>query len=188
MINPIKEIWKDPVWSKIIANIIWALLVLIPGLGSAYFLSAWPPTKATLNQALLLIQSNTLVPNWLLAIIFLLFLRVILVKTKEWLNGNKPRPAFESYTKDYFFGLLWEWRYSGNQINDLQSLCPKCKYQIFPKPINPYTSRPKSECTCSDCGYSADTIEGTPEELNQKVKLKIEKALRTNKWAEKENG
>jgi DNA-directed RNA polymerase subunit RPC12/RpoP len=79
------------------------------------------------------------------------------------------------------------WRYSGNRIDNLHSLCPRCQYQILPKDSSSYAAAPRYEYKCDDCGYSAGTIKGYPEELHQKVELKIQKAVRTGEWREKQN-
>jgi hypothetical protein len=182
----INKIWKDPVWSKVIAAGILALIASV----SAYFLGAWPSIKAILSQAWSFVLSSTSVPNWLLGIMMvpcLLLGYVLLIGLKEWLAGGESGVSFKNYTKDNFFGLLWMWRYSGNGIDNLHSLCPRCQYQILPKDASFYAAVPRYDYICDDCGYSAGSIEGDPEELHQKVELKIQKALRTGEWAEKKN-
>lgn len=176
----INKIWKDPVWSKVISAGILALIASV----SAYFLGAWPTIKVALSQAWSFVLSSTSVPNWIIGIMAvpcLLLGYVILIGIKEWLIGESG-VGFKNYTKDNFFDLLWVWRYSGNEIDDLHSLCPRCQYQILPKDAASFAAVPRYEYTCDDCGYFVGFIEGYPDELHQKVKLKIQKSLRTGEW------
>jgi len=182
----INKVWKDPVWSKVIATGILAILVSV----GTYFLDFWPSIKVALNNSWSFIFSSTYVPNWLVGIMTLLcvlFIYAILIELK----GNPPKEelekTFKYYTKDSFLGLLWCWRYAGNQIDNLHSLCPHCEYQILPKNSSSYSAAPGYEYSCDDCGYSAGLIEGYPENLNQKVKLKIQKTIRTEQWRERIN-
>ena len=178
-----KKIWKDPVWSTVIAVGVLALIPLI----APYFYGAWSYIYATLSQACSFLLASSSVPNWLLALMIMLFVYVLLIAFKEWLAGNETELNFKNYTKDYFFGLLWVWRYSSNRIDNLHSLCPRCQYQILPKNASSYIAVPRYEYICEDCGYFCGSFEGNPEELHQKVELKIQKALRTGEWVEKQN-
>lgn len=177
----LSKIWKDPVWSKVIAAGILMLIALI----STYFLGAWPSIKAFLSQAWSFALSGTSVPNWLLGIMILPFFLlgyVFLIVLKERLANDESGVSFQNYTRDNLFGLLWVWRYSGGRINNLHSLCPHCQYQIIPKNDSSFAAVPRYDYACDDCGYSAGSIGGNPSELHQKVELKIQKALRTGEW------
>ncbi|NEV65288.1 hypothetical protein [Thiorhodococcus minor] len=181
-----RKIWKDPVWSKVIAVGVLALISLI----ASYFSGVWPFIYSTLSQAWYFLLASTSVSNWLLGIMivpFFLLGYALLIAFKEWLFGIESELNFKDYTKDNFFGLLWVWRYSGNRIDNLHSLCPRCQYQILPKDSSSYAAVSRYEFICEDCGYSGGYFEGYPEELHQKVELKIQKALRTGEWVEKQN-
>lgn len=180
----IKGIWKDPVWSKVIAT---GILAAIASIGT-YIFGVWPAIGSVISQGWSFIVARTPTPNWLLglmAIPCLLVIFVLLLGIRERLSESEPAKTWKSYTRDNFFGLLWSWSYTGNQIDNLHALCPQCEYQILPKDVSSYTVVPRFDCSCDDCGYSAGSFEGYPDELHQKVKLKIQKALRTGQWARK---
>ncbi len=182
----LKKIWKDPVWSVVISAGILALIASV----SAYFSGAWPSIKSALTHAWLFITSNSSVPNWLIGIMLvpcLLFGYVLLAGVKEWVISSGSEASFKNYTKDDFFGLRWMWRYSNGRIDNVHSLCPRCQYQIIPKGASCYGAAPRYDYTCDDCGYSIGTIEGYPEDLTRKVELKIQKALRTGEWLDRQN-
>ena len=146
--------------------------------------------SAALSQAWAYVLGSTLIPRWLLGVIIIpciLLVIAILSGLKDKFSDKNTAVSWRNYTSDNFFGLLWSWRYIGNQIDNLHSLCPHCKYQILPRDVAAYAVVPRFECTCDDCGYSAGSFEGYPEELRQKVQLKIQKATRTGDWVHRQN-
>ena len=183
----IKKIWKDPVWSKVIAVGILGILASIV----TYFFGVWPAIISTLIQVWEYVLETTLIPRWLLGLMWipcLLLVIVIFSEIKEKLSKKETVTNWKSYTRDNFFGLQWSWRYIDNKINNLHSFCPECEYQIFPKEVNGgYSAVPIFEGSCDDCGYSIGAFEGYPDDLSEKVQLKIQKAVRTGKWVNHQN-
>ena len=182
----IKGAWKDPVWSKVIATAIISAIASV----ATYIFGVWPAFGSALSQALSFMIASTPTPNWLLglmAIPCILLIFAVLVELKGKLLATEPNKTWESYTKDNFWGLLWSWHYTGNQIDNLHSLCPRCEYQILPRDESSYSAVPRYDYSCEDCGYSAGSFEGYPEDLHQKVQLKIQKAVRKGQWARDQN-
>jgi|SRR5690554_576713 len=182
-----KNLWKDPVWSKVIATGILAFLAY----AGAYLLGLLPAIFALLPQAWIFLKASSSVPNWLILIITIpciLFgcALAIELKNRVTIEGTEP-VNWNAYQRDNFFGLLWSWKYSGNCIEGLHSLCPNCEYQVLPRDVRSYAIVPHFECKCDDCGYSAGEFEGQPRELLQKVELKIQKELRTGNWVTRIN-
>ena len=179
----IKAIWKDPVWSKIIAAGMLGLITII----GTYLTGVWPVIVKWIIHAWNFITSNTSTPNWLLGlmtILCVLFIFLVLVNIKDRFSQSKPVITYRSYTKDNFEGLLWSWDYFGNRIDQLQSLCPECHYEILPQVASSYYPGPLYDYSCEECGYTAGTKEGYPDDLNQKIELKIQKNVRTGQWKE----
>ncbi|WP_413664871.1 hypothetical protein ACG1BZ_06285 [Microbulbifer sp. CNSA002] len=177
----LKGIWKDPVWSKVIAT---GILAVIASFGT-YIFGVWPEIGSAFSQAWSFTIASTSTPNWLLALMAIpciLLIFSVLVEIKGKISASEPTKTWKSYTRDNFLGLLWSWRYTGNKIYNLHSLCPQCEYQILPKDVSAFSAVPRYDYSCEDCGYSAGSFEGYPEDLLQKVQLKIQKGLRTGQW------
>ncbi len=177
----IKELWKDPVWSKVIATGVIALLAS----AGAYLLGLLPVIINFFVHLWSFVTASSSVPNWLIGIMVipcLMLCWALVVELKDRLTPETSEPAnWKSYQRDNFFGLLWVWRYSGNRIENLHSLCPNCEYQVLPREASAF-GIDRFECKCDDCGYSAGSFEGEPRELLQKVELKIQKEVRTGNW------
>jgi hypothetical protein len=181
----IKSLWKDPVWSKVIATGILALLTYL----GAYLLGLSPAIIAFFAQSWGFFTATSSVPNWLIGLMTIPCLVLgwaLVVELKSRMSAEVTEPVnWNSYQRDNFFGLLWGWRYSGNSIEGLHSLCPNCEYQVLPRDVSSYIAVPRFECKCEDCGYSAGSFKGEPRELLHKVELKIQKELRTGNWVKK---
>lgn len=183
----IKKLWKDPVWSKVIATGVIALLAYT----GAYLLGLLPTIIAFVIQSWGFVTASSSVPNWLIGIMAIPCLMLcweLVVELKCRITPDaSEQVSWKSYQRDNFFGLLWAWRYSGNSIEGLHSLCPNCEYQVLPRDASAFEAVPRFECKCDDCGYSAGSFEGEPRELLHKVELKIQKELRTGNWIKREN-
>lgn len=182
----IKEIWKDPVWSKVIAT---GILAIIASVG-AYLLGIWGDIGLIISQSWAFICESTFTPNWLLGLMSIpciLIIVALIEEARDKFIEKEPVLSYKNYNKDEFFGLTWAWRYLNGGVDNLHSLCPHCEYQILPKNSSIYIAAPSYEYSCDDCNYSAGSFEGHPENINQRVKLKIQQNLRTGQWVKKQN-
>ncbi len=175
------KLWKDPVWSKVIATGIIALIAVI----ATYILDLWPDIQSIIKILWDLITSSTKTPNWLLALMAapcILFASDLISKFKY---KESESLSFTDYTEDEFDGLLWLWNYNDEKIVHLHSICPKCSYQIIPK-SKPNYQRGGSiyRYSCDDCGYASNSLSIEPHELEHNIRLKIQKNLRTGEWIE----
>lgn len=178
------KIWKDPVWGNVIATGIVGIIAI-------YWYYGWLIIKNATLISYHFILSSTATPNWLLVIMAiptLFFLFVILILLKDMITSSKSlQSSYKNYVSDEFSGLKWVWSYYGNGgISSLHSLCPQCDYQILARNSSTYYSVPRFVFKCDECGYEAGLFEGDYAELEQKIKLKIQKNLRTNKWKNKD--
>lgn len=81
-------IWKDPVWSKVIAVAIISAFVFV----STYLIGAWPSIFQFSIKVYAFLIESTMVTNWLIALLFVmsfLFITGLLLKLKNKIfNSN----------------------------------------------------------------------------------------------------
>jgi hypothetical protein len=130
--------------------------------------------------------TKTPIYNWLIIILIIPLTLLLIVFVSHIVSSVKGKGKFlnsNDYTSDNFDTLKWIWKYgSDGYIYEVVSLCPKCDYQIIPKFANAYHAAPQYEFKCDECGYNGGFCEGEYEEYEQKIKLKIQKNLRTKEW------
>jgi hypothetical protein len=133
----LKKIWKDPVWSVVIATGIIAAFAAV----SNYFLGWWTGVIAQLKKSWHFMQYTTPLPNWLIGILIfgaIAAISILLIKFKA-----TPSKAItpKSYKDDIFFDIHWRWICdSFGGIHDLSSFCQICDYQIYPRNIVGYAA------------------------------------------------
>lgn len=125
MMNFLLKIWKDPVWSKVIAT---GLLLILGGL------YAWINQINLIPLIMSLLIYEVVIPNWLLLIAVPILISIIplyklLIKDSE--------PKFTKYKMDNILGIDWSWEWSkpnyqnnNYTIRALYSRCPNCKSSL----------------------------------------------------------
>jgi hypothetical protein len=80
-------------------------------------------------KAYILQMSNTYnTPEWMIIVgplaflLMVIFIIVLVVKILE--------PKHKQYRQDIFHGMIWKWKYRGNEIIGLWSYCPTCKEML----------------------------------------------------------
>ncbi len=186
----IREAWKDPVWSKVIA----AGIIAVLGIGATYFAGLWPKIGILFSHVWNFFTGKTPLYNWLIIILsipFIIIFIVIIAYLKDLIFGKNESAdslKFREYNSDIFYTLKWRWKVGSDGLPyDVTPFCPKCDYQIIPQFASAFRVAPRYEFKCEDCGFDGGSFEGEYDELEQKVKLKIQKNLRTGKWKEKIN-
>lgn len=181
----IKRLWHDPVWSKVFAGAILAVIGLI----GSYFLKWWGPIGRTCKVAFEYFGESSTLSNWVLLILWLFFAAmVLLIGIVTWAKFILPpdRPNWLSYKSDEFFGIRWRWCYgTGNQILNLCSFCPKCDYQIFPDSITGHNYLEQYIFHCDYCGYISREFEESPNSINSKVERFIQQKIRNDSWVKR---
>ena len=179
------KIWKDPVWSKVIAAGITGILGILLVVVSIYFPSLWVSVSTGFTIVWSFISGHTNTPNWVLGIMAIscLILSVILfLYIQQKIKPDTPEDPY-SYRSDIIEGLLWNWHYRLKAISGLISLCPKCEFQILPELINSFYSANRCRYYCQGCNTEVGILE--KDVLEKLVKLRIQHALRTGTWAAK---
>ncbi|WP_323847441.1 hypothetical protein [Microbulbifer magnicolonia] len=171
------KIWKDPVWSKVIATaIISFLAALVYKMG----VSSESTVKLVSDLANFLTK-NFEVKMW--QVVLLLGSAVtLLVVIYRWFS---KKFFYSSYRTEYLFdndimGLKWEWKYSADgELVDFKCLCPACSMQMYFKDKT-VDSTPRCEYVCPKCSYSHGFTGFKNVEVL--VKLLIERIIRLGRW------
>jgi hypothetical protein len=178
-----KSIWKDPVWSAVIA----ASVISIAGFLGSYFLGYWPKITSSVAFTWEFLTASSHVPHWVLGLLFLGFaptIFLLLVGIWVLIRGDSGTPApWTSYTSDNFFGLHWRWRYVAGDISNLNSFCPNCDFQVFPHQASSYDFIDRIGFSCDSCKISLGQHEESHAQLNSKVKRFIQQKLRNDTWS-----
>lgn len=175
-VEALKKIWKDPVWSKIIASGVIALLV--------WLLSKVKLIKQYFMSGVDFLLSQTSLPNWLLLFSFSISTIFIIWLILDFRASKMPN----KYIRDHIEGLDWEWKYYGSKITDLKPLCPKCKHEILERQVQQFghSHFPKHEFFCEGCGYFLAINDNPVYEFYSRINRHIERKIRTKEWLKKQ--
>ena len=174
--------WKDPVWSKVIAAGILAVCAAV----GASLLDLWPAIGRTLKSAWEYAISPSGLPNWvvwILALALVPTLIILCVLLWQAVFPGKTEPDWRSYKQDDFLGLRWRWNYlATGTIEDPAPFCPHCEYRVFPHRASGYTAVDRIGFHCDSCGRNLPEFEELFESLQSKVSRFIEQRIRTGMW------
>lgn len=178
----LKAVWKDPVWSAVIA----AGIVAAAGLVATYALDLWPAIGAWARSAWIAAGQLSQAPNWLVWVLALVALPTVLaVIALGWLALRPEQQAstWRTYTQDEFLGLRWRWNYfaSGN-LEDPLPFCPGCDYQVHPHHASAYAAVDRIGFYCDSCSRNLPTFEESFDSLQSKVRRFIQQRIRTGDW------
>jgi hypothetical protein len=182
----LKRIWKDPVWSSVIAGGILA----VAGVGGTFFLGLWPSIGVWFLGVLAFALRPSELPNWAIwllgafglpTLLLLLSLMWGLVRPNRDVTGKNWR----AYTEDEFLGLRWRWMYlqSGN-VGRPKPFCPSCDYQVFPHHASAYDVIDRIGFHCDSCGRTLPEFNESFGSLQSKIERFIQQKLRTGGWRE----
>ncbi|HCM1428130.1 TPA: hypothetical protein N2909_004436 [Vibrio parahaemolyticus] len=172
------KVWKDPVFSTVLGGLIISVITAL----STYFLGYWSDTKKLLADSYLYLLSPSNVPVWWVVITSIVTALVVLLILIRLLIGRKVEVesnSWDNYREDVFWGVEWHWSYWGGHIQNLRSLCPKCKYEMAAERYFGYRT---VTYECDDCGYAANLKGESEYDIEHKVRLKVQQKLRTGEW------
>ena len=179
----LKALWKDPVWSNVIAG----ALVAAIGAVVVYLSGLWPDIAVWLPATWNWLYLATSVTNWLLLLLSLLAAAsLLLLGLVAWIvfTGGKPSgPDWNSYTSDNFFGLRWRWQYRENEIFGLGTFCPDCDYQVFPDHVMSYGVSAQIGFNCDSCAQNLGEFDVSYSALKSKAERSIQQKVRAGTWS-----
>ncbi|HUW27893.1 MAG TPA: hypothetical protein VMV97_04725 [Sulfuriferula sp.] len=178
----IKSLWKDPVWSAVIA----AAVIGVGGACGTYLLGFWPRMATFGSQVWRLFTTSTAVPNWLLVLLGVATIpTLLLLAAGMWAlfaKKTSSQPSWVAYTSDMFFGLRWRWRYTAGSIDGLNTFCPHCDYQVFPYEASAYQMVDRIGFKCDSCQRGLGEFDESILSLKSKVERFIQQKVRNDNW------
>ena len=175
----------DPVWSKVIANFYWAILVGIAG-GLLYYLHGWPVVGAwiasTWTSTWLWVKTGGHFPGWAVLLLSLgsggfIFLLVVLALVARRAALNKVK------TELNFMGLIWRWRIrrhvDRDEMVNVLPFCPICEMQLHPTRVRD-VPRNHTKYFCDRCPGRPErlTFEGEPDDVEDLVVREAQRQMR----------
>lgn len=186
----VKTIWKDPVWSAVIASGI----IASAGAISTFFLGLWPSIGGWFIGLFALGLRPMELPNWVIWLMVAFSLpTLLLLLAPVWKavrsNRKVAGESWRNYTEDEFLGLRWRWNYfpSGNLEHPIP-FCPVCDYQVFPHHASSYNAIERIGFHCDSCGRNLPKFDESFESLQSKIKRFIQQKVRTGVWRPRDSG
>lgn len=181
----LRKIWKDPVWSTVIAT---GLLFFLTATGT-YFLNWWPSIQSFFKTIWQFFVASTSVPNWLLLILCICAVMVTIALGAICWAATRPSTESKSwrqYTTDNFFNLKWHWSLGRDgDIYNLFPCCEGCEYQVTPtETYHGFDSERHTAFECDACNRDRVLIKGSQYEIESKVQRFIQQKLRTGSWVD----
>jgi hypothetical protein len=153
----LKSIWKDPVWSAVIAGAIATAL----GAVGTLLLGLWPAIGGWFVNLWKVAAQPSPLTNWVVWLLAVLTIPTLLMLIALMWGAVRPSPAAVSvatddwrmYTEDEFLGLRWRWKYfTGGGMERPVPFCPSCDYQVFPHQASAYNVIDRIGFHCDSCG------------------------------------
>lgn len=124
----LKNIWHDPVWSKVIATAIISILTFVVTVGWNWLGDG----KSILESLKLVFEYKVNLWLFFAVLILILIVRGLLLRNKQN-KGVAPKTPFVSgFTEGIYQGQRWKWHwqwsvtYKFYYIADLNVICPVC--------------------------------------------------------------
>lgn len=175
----IKTIWADPVWSKVIAVGIVALLT------AAYASTHWwAQVSSFAGMAWNYAVADATMPRWLVALLALWSAATVILLGVVVIDSKRETVApWTSYNEDMFLGLRWRWNLYGTSTpSNLCSFCPSCDYQLRAVDDGDYLGNRTTRYQCSNCAATSASFHESNYEVEHDVMRRIQLALRDGSW------
>jgi len=177
-----KKTWGDPVWSKVIATGICALIAL-----AVTALDWWVAIGAGGRATYSFMMARTALPNWCIGLLGAwTALTVLLLGARVAVSAKMPSPDWQTdYIIDEFFGLRWRWSNAGGKSSNFYSFCPNCDYQVHPRNDSGYLAVDRIFYACESCGARLGTFDETQYSLESRVLRTVHQKIRNGTWQPK---
>ena len=182
----LKLIWKDPVWSAVIATVI----ATAGGAIGTFFLGLWPAIGGWFASLWTLAAQPSQMANWVVWLLAVLTIPTLLILVAlVWVAIRPSRAAAEdwrAYTEDELLGLRWRWNYfPSGRLEQPIPFCPKCDYQVFPHHASAFNAIERTGFHCDSCDRNLAEFDESYESLRSKIERFVQQKLRTGAWKSK---
>lgn len=183
----LKSIWKDPVWSTVIATVI----ATAGGAFGTFFFGLWPAIGVWFASIWRLAAQPSQISNWLIWLLAVLAIPTLLMMAALVWAAIRHSPAessaaaddWRTYTQDEFLGLRWRWRYfPSGALEHPVPFCPACDYQVQPHHASAYNFIERICFHCDSCGRDLPEFNESFESLRGKVERFVQQKLRADAW------
>lgn len=183
MSQTLKDLWHDPVWSKVIAGIILAAGSVV----GTYFLNWWPAIGEALAYIYQCLMARSSLPNWGLLILGLTSIPSLLlfgIMSWQLICPQKSQSiSWRSYMSDLYFNLRWRWKYfDDGQIYDVHTFCPHCDFQVYAQDRSSFHAIDHIEFHCESCNRNLAEFEESFKSIENKTKRFIQQKIRNGTW------
>jgi len=160
-----QRIWKDPVWSKVIATAIIAVIGAVISL-----MKSWSNDSKSVEESFKAVFSYQ-VNLWLVVAVIMAVLIIVgaIKKTRES-KQQIPKPPFvNDFTRWMYQNQIWKWRwewsptYNFYYVTDLNIECPNCHEGILDLEFMNY------RCPKCNASYEFALINGNPEGVKKQI-------------------
>jgi hypothetical protein len=140
----IKQIWNDPVWSKVIA----VAIVALAGIAWASYRHWWSVIWLWMAKMHAYLGGTIPVRRWVYGLLLgvaALFVLLLIGAASTVYSAKKtghtfapivPVEPWRSYVADIFYDIKWQWSYQHGEITRLCTFCPRCDYQMVPEGLD----------------------------------------------------
>lgn len=182
----VKAIWKDQVGSKVIAGAILTVL----GAVVAWLKGWWPKVWAGIVYGWNWLALSSTHPNWLLILLWLSAAVVVFYIAARTLYGMGASAnladTWQSYRRDQFNGVVWQWRYSAgphSSVENLIPLCPRCQCQLTRKDSDGYYyGNSYYALYCTHCARNVAEFKEDYLDTLRSIELLIGRNIRSGDW------
>jgi hypothetical protein len=171
---------KHPIRNSVIASLTTAVitaiaLAIVPG--------GWPWVLTKLRNAASVtfawLNSGIVLPAWLVLLLSILSILVIVaLALLGFALLRKGGARADAFTSAEFFGIKWRWKYGHHGIHTIVSFCPVCDLQVHPQNASSYRAIDWVAFRCDEGHWQSQDFQCSYEELEDRVRRKIQQQLR----------
>lgn len=142
--------------------------------------SGWGSVFTVIKAVLMWLGSTSATYNWLLCILIPCSVMLLGWMVMALFANLCPSDNLSSLPKQMtFIGVVFRWTYLKNgNVNGFASFCPKCDFQIYPRPSSTYKAIPGGGYFCENCNWQSQPFDCTIPEMEDQVQRKIYHCLR----------
>lgn len=164
--------WIFGILSGVITSVIASVILS--------WLTNWNPlafTKRVLLSILALFSKNYSLPLWAIVLIALAPVSALILL--QWIASWRGVDSYKDYVIDMIDGVVWQWKYMGNWVDELMPICRKCQSELKPEKITHFRTDPAFRLTCPRCDFVTEVHEDSYPMLVHDVRKEIERRIRT---------